>query len=78
MGRVLLVLVATGLLAACADARHDTVSAPPPGVSYRLDGGNIAHANERADSYCQQYGKRAKLQTIDRSGGGQVAVYACS
>ncbi|HZB92953.1 MAG TPA: hypothetical protein VE397_16010 [Stellaceae bacterium] len=78
MGRMLLVLAATGLLAACAGMHHATVSAPPPGISYRVEGDDIGPANQRAESYCQQYGKHAKLQTIDRSGDAKLAVYACT
>jgi uncharacterized lipoprotein YajG len=77
MGRILLSLVLAGALAACSHEPR-TVSAAPPGISYRFDGNNIADANQRADQYCEQYGKRARLQTIDHSGSDSIAVYACS
>ncbi|HWI26221.1 MAG TPA: hypothetical protein VN668_04585 [Stellaceae bacterium] len=77
MGRMLLVLAAVGALAACAQERT-TVSAPPPGISYRFEGDNIASANQRAYEYCQQYGKRARLQTVNQSGSDHIAIYACS
>lgn len=77
MGRMLLLLVATGALLACAQ-QHETISAAPPGISYRFQGSDIANANQRADQYCQQYGKHARLQTIQPSGGDRIAVYACS
>jgi uncharacterized lipoprotein YajG len=77
MGRGPLLLAAIFALAACAQ-EHATISAPPPGISYRFQGDNIADANQRADAYCQQYGRHARLQTIQPSGSDKIAVYACS
>jgi uncharacterized lipoprotein YajG len=77
MGRVVLLLVAAGALAACSH-RPNVVNAAPPGISYRFEGDNIADANQRAEQYCQQYGKRARLQTVNRSGSDNIAVYDCS
>jgi hypothetical protein len=77
MGRALLLLLAAGSLAACSSTPH-VVNTAPPGISYRFEGDNIANANERADSYCQQYGKRARLQAVNRSGSDSIAVYDCS
>lgn len=77
MGRFLLLLAAAGALAACSHQPR-AVSSAPPGISYRFEGDNIADANQRADQYCQQYGKRARLQTINRSGSDNIAVYDCS
>ena len=73
---LLLFLAASGL-AACSST-PPVVNSPPPGVSYRVEGDNIADANQRADSYCQQYGKHARLQTINRNGSDSIAVYDCS
>jgi hypothetical protein len=76
MGRALLLLAVASGLAACTAPR--VVNSAPPGISYRFEGDNIASANERADTYCQQYGKRARLQGINRSGADNIAVYDCS
>ncbi len=76
MGRAFLLLVGAGALAACSAPR--VVDTAPPGISYRFDGDNIANANERADSYCQQYGKRARLQGINKAGTDNIAVYDCT
>jgi uncharacterized lipoprotein YajG len=77
MGRALLLLLAASSLAACSSTPR-VVDSAPPGVSYRFEGDNIADANQRADSYCQQYGKRARLQTVNHSGSDNIAVYDCS
>ncbi len=77
MGRIALLLVAAGALAACSH-HPNVVNAAPPGISYRFQGDNIADANQRADQYCQQYGKHARLQTVNRSGSDNIAVYDCS
>lgn len=76
MGRAVLLLVVAGSLVACTTPR--VVNSAPPGISYRFEGDNIAIANERADSYCQQYGKRARLQGVNRSGSDKIAVYDCT
>jgi hypothetical protein len=77
MDRAVLLLLVAGGLAACGSApRHD--DAAPPGISYRFEGDNIADANQRADAYCQQYGKHARLQSVNPSGSDHIAVYACS
>ena len=75
MGRAVLLLVIASGLVACTAPR--VVNSAPPGISYRFEGDNIASANERADSYCQQYGKRARLQGINHSGSDSIAVYDC-
>lgn len=77
MGRVLLFLAVAGGLAACAQEPRITGVAPP-GISYRFEGDNIADTNQRAARYCQQYGKQARLQTVNRSGSDNIAVYECS
>jgi hypothetical protein len=76
MGRALLLLAVASTLFACSAPR--VVNSGPPGISYRFEGDNIASANERADSYCQQYGKRARLQGINKAGKDNIAVYDCS
>jgi hypothetical protein len=75
MGRIMLVLVA-GALAACSSQPH-AVSQAPPGVSYRFQGDDIASANQRANQYCQQYGKQSRLQAVNQSGSDNIAVYDC-
>lgn len=77
MVRALLLLLAASSLAACGSTPR-VVNSAPPGISYRFEGDNIADANQRADAYCQQYGKRARLQTVNRSGTDKIAVYDCS
>ena len=76
MGRALLLLAVASSLAACSAPR--VVNSAPPGISYRFEGDNIANANERADSYCQQYSKRARLRGINKAGKDNIAVYDCT
>ena len=76
MGRILLVLAAAGLLAACSSQSH-AISQAPPGISYRFQGDDIASTNQRANQYCQQYGRQARLQTVNHSGSDNIAVYDC-
>jgi hypothetical protein len=75
MGRITLMLV-VGALAACSSQPH-AVSQAPPGVSYRFQGDDIASANQRANQYCQQYGKQSRLQSVNQSGSDNIAVYDC-
>jgi hypothetical protein len=78
MGRAMLLLLAgVGLLAGCGP-EAEVVNPAPPGISYRVDGPDIADVNERAARYCGQYGKRAQLKNIDHSSGAAIAVYDCS
>jgi hypothetical protein len=75
--RALIPLIAVAAaLSACAGP--SVVNETPPGVSYRISGNNVAEANQRADRYCQQYGKRARLQGLQRAGSDNIAVYECS
>jgi putative hemolysin len=76
MGRALLLVVVAGGIAACSH-NPSVVSPAPPGISYRFQGEDVASANQRADQYCQQYGKQAKLQTVNHSGSDNIAVYEC-
>jgi hypothetical protein len=75
MRRVLLLVVVAGV-AACS---HDpsVVNPAPPGISYRFQGDDVASANQRAEQYCKQYGKQARLQTVNHSGDDNIAVYEC-
>jgi hypothetical protein len=77
MGRVLLLVALAGVVAACS-AAPPVAGQAPPGISYRFEGDDIASANQRADQYCQQYGRHARLQTVNRSGSDKIAVYDCS
>jgi len=77
MGRVLVVLGAIVVLAGCKNEPR-IVNPAPPGVSYRVDGNDIADPNQRAAQYCGQYGKRAELKNIDHSSGDAIAVYDCT
>lgn len=70
-----LVLVA---LAACASKPPAIVGAPPPGIAYRVDTGSTPDTDRRAAQYCQQFGKHATLQSVDRDGTASLAEYACS
>jgi uncharacterized lipoprotein YajG len=76
MRAVLPVFAATVFLTACASEPR-VVSATPPGVSYHFLGENIAEATARADRYCQQYGKRARLQAVNRTATDNIAAYEC-
>jgi hypothetical protein len=76
MVRILILLAIVGGLAACAREPR-IVGAAPPGVSYRFQGDNIADPNQRASQYCQQWGRQARLQTIEHSGNDKIAVYEC-
>jgi hypothetical protein len=71
-------LVALGSLAACAyqPPTHE-VAATPPSVSYQVYGNDVAQANARADSYCQQYGQYANLQGVQPNGSQSIATYTC-
>ena len=73
-----LVVVLLAGLAACAGRQPQIVGAPPPGIAYRIDNGSTDAFDQRADQYCQQYGKHAKLQSIDRGGDEPIAEYSCS
>ena len=76
MGRVLLWVALVGGLAACSH-NQTIVNPAPPGISYRFQGDDTASADQRADQYCQQYGKQARLQKVGHSGSDNIAVYEC-
>ena len=73
---ILTLAVAAPLLAGCAGEPR-VVNATPPGVSYRFSGENIAEASMRADRYCAQYGKRARLAGVNRGSYDSIAAYEC-
>ncbi len=77
MSRVLLVLTVLCGVAACSGQPH-IVNSPPPGISYRFQGDDIAEANQRAEKYCQDYSKHAKLQTVNHGGNDNIAIYECN
>lgn len=79
MGRLAMLFAATAAVAACATQEPPRiVGNPPPGISYRFQGDDIAATNQRADRYCQQYGRHARLQTVQHSGSDNIAVYDCA
>ena len=71
------VLVAIGVLAACANESRP-VSQSAPTVSYRIVGNDVSQANVNAARYCQQYGASPQLQGIQQSPSGNVALYSCA
>jgi hypothetical protein len=76
MRHLILPLLAVVALGACASEPR-VVNATPPGVSYRFAGDNVAEANLKADRYCAQYGKRARLSNVQRGASDNIAVYEC-
>ena len=74
----LLLVIALGVgLAACAQTPRATGGAPP-GISFRLQGEPIAQVDQRADQYCQRYGKHAQRTSVEHQGDTAIAVYECS
>jgi hypothetical protein len=70
-------LVLVGGLAACTTG-PSVVDATPPAVSYRVTGNDMHEAGIKAERYCNQYGRRAELDTVNRTDvSGGVAVYRC-
>jgi hypothetical protein len=76
MHRVLLLLLAA-IVAACSQSPH-VINPAPPGISYRFQGDDVANADQRAEQYCQQYGKQARRQAVKPSGSDRIAVYDCT
>jgi hypothetical protein len=73
---ILPVVALAGVVAACTGP--EVVNSTPPGISLRVDRENASEANARADRYCQQYGKRARLQSVHpTTGTDSVAQYEC-
>jgi hypothetical protein len=73
-----LAILLAGVLAACSAGTPAIVGTPPPGIAYRLDSnGSTAETDQRAERYCGDHGKHARLQGIDRGSGAPIAEYAC-
>lgn len=77
MRRLALALALLGGLAGCAGGTPHIVGAPPPGVSYRFEGNDVAAASRRAQQYCERYGRTAHLQAVNRAGEDNVGVFEC-
>jgi hypothetical protein len=75
MHRTFLLFVAAALLSACAGESRPAGATPP--VSYRFAGDDVSAANARADRYCHQFGKRARLDAVKSAGADNVASYRC-
>ena len=76
MKPVIAVLLLIGL-AACGHTPR-IVGAPPPGISYRIENGSTTETDQRAAQYCQQFDKRATLQSVNRDSDASIAEYDCS
>lgn len=76
MKHFVLPFLAAAALAGCATEPR-VVNATPPGISYRFAGENVGEANLKAERYCAQYGKRARLQAVQRGVSENIAVYEC-
>jgi hypothetical protein len=77
MRMLLSVICLAGALAACTGPQ--VVQETPPGVSFRVDRASASDANVRADQYCQRYGKRARLLTVQPTSSGEsIANYQCA
>ncbi len=77
MRAVLLLITGVALLAACAPESRP-VAQSAPSVSYRISGNDVSQANANAARYCEQYGSGARLQGIQQSASGNIAVYTCA
>ena len=74
--RFVFLLLAAGALVACSGP--EVVNSTPPGITLRVDRNDTAEANARADRYCQQYGRRARLQNVQPTTTTEsVAQYQC-
>jgi hypothetical protein len=75
MLRAFLWLAAASVLTSCAGPSHSV--GIPPTVSYRFSGDDISAADARADRYCHQFGKRARLDAVTRADEENAASYRC-
>jgi len=74
--RFVFLLLVAGALVGCSGP--EVVNSTPPGITLRVDRNDTAEANARADRYCQQYGKRARLQNVQPTTSTEsVAQYQC-
>ena len=74
---VAMLFAGAALLSACSMGQERPVSQAPPGISYRVQDGDLAQTNLRADQYCEQYGKRARLQGVKGNAPDSIANYEC-
>ena len=68
-------------LAACSSLFGKDVpveNPPPPGVSYRVEDGNVAGTAAKAQEYCRRYGKKAKQQGTSKASDSTIVQYSCS
>ena len=68
---------ACAALAACASQPNAVNSAPPPTVSYRIPGHNVAATDAEAQNYCAVYSRAAQYRGVQATPDGAVAVYSC-
>jgi putative hemolysin len=76
--RCVLLAATLAVLSACSHPAPAIVGAPPPGIAYRVENGDVGATQQRADHYCQQFGKHASLDTVEHPAGAPVAQYSCS
>jgi hypothetical protein len=67
-------------LAACSlfDAEPQVDSAPPPGISYRIDKDSGGDPAAKATEYCGRFGKTAKEGKKTEASEGAIASFECS
>jgi hypothetical protein len=65
-----------GLLATCASEPRE-LNATAPSVTYQVTGNDLSLSNASAARYCQQYGAAPRLQSVQPSASGSIAVYVC-
>ena len=52
-------------------------SAPPPGISYRIDKDSGGDPATKAAEYCGRFGKTAKQQKSTQTQEGSIASFEC-
>ena len=70
------VLLFTMLLAGCASSLSQPIAGDANGGVITWLGINAPMAQQRADTHCREYGKTARLVSIDSNPGGRV-VFEC-
>lgn len=78
MRALLPLIAAAAALAACSSEPNTVASTPPPVVSYRIPGNNVAATDAEAQNYCAQYSRTAQYQGVQAGANGNVAVYSCN
>ena len=53
-------------------------SAPPPGISYRVDKDSAGDPAAKAAEYCGRFGKTAKQQKSTQTQEGSIASFECN